>query len=302
MSFSYPLILDGGLATQLERAHNKDLSGRLWSAVCLEQDPDAIRSVHEAYFAAGAQIATTASYQASVPGLTAAGYSEEQARQLLKRSVNLAREATAQAKNKGYVALSLGCYGALLANGAEYTGDYGDKTMHDLVAFHRDRLQPGVDLVLFETVPSKVEAEAIVALLPEIQVPVGVSFVCKDNQHLADGNRLAECLALFRGTNVWAVGVNCTKPVYIPALVEQLDQHLEAQVALLVYPDGGQIWDAVRRDWINAAVTPHDFAASVVEAVRPVAGHRKLVLGGCCGTGPEHIQKLKEEVSRISDI
>lgn len=275
--------------------------GRLWSAACLEQDPDAIRSVHEAYFAAGAQVATTASYQASVPGLTAAGYSEARARQLLKRSVDLAREAATRADDEhAYVALSLGCYGAMLANGAEYTGDYGDAlTAHALMGFHRDRLQPGVDLVLFETIPNKTEAEAIAALLPEIQAPVGVAFACKDGQHLADGTDLAECLALFRGTGVWAVGVNCTKPAYIPALVQQLDAHLDAPVALLVYPDGGQIWDAVRRDWVNAPVTPDDFATSLVEAVRLVAGHRKLVLGGCCGTGPEHIRALKEAVARI---
>lgn len=98
------------------------------------------QAVHKRYFEAGANVATTASYQATIQGFLDAGYPYAQAVTLMRRSVQLAREARDE-HGSGHVALSLGCYGAFLANGAEYTGDYGDRTREELVAFHRERLE-----------------------------------------------------------------------------------------------------------------------------------------------------------------
>jgi homocysteine S-methyltransferase len=84
-----PIVLDGGLATQLEsQGHN--LGSKLWSAQLLHDDPEAIVQAHLAYFAAGAQIATTSSYQASIGGFAQAGIGRSEAEQLIRRSVRLA--------------------------------------------------------------------------------------------------------------------------------------------------------------------------------------------------------------------
>ncbi|GAA3313183.1 hypothetical protein GCM10020219_024650 [Nonomuraea dietziae] len=116
------LVLDGGLATHLE-ALGADLRDELWSARLLLEDPDLIRQVHADYFAAGAQVATTASYQASLPAFVRRGMTRQEAARLIALSVDLAAQARDEAGG-GLVAASVGPYGAYLANGAEYTGDY----------------------------------------------------------------------------------------------------------------------------------------------------------------------------------
>src|SRR3954452_9426555 len=101
------VILDGGLSTELEQRGN-DVSSALWSARLLRDDPAAIVDAHAAFAAAGAQVATTASYQATFPGFAAAGIGRAEARRLMVRSVQLARDGAPD----GWVAGSVGPYGA----------------------------------------------------------------------------------------------------------------------------------------------------------------------------------------------
>jgi len=108
------------LATSLEsRGH--DLSGALWSARLLADDPGAIEAAHGAFFRAGADVTTTASYQASFTGFAAHGIGPEETAQLLRRSVTLARAARAALTDgrRRWVAASVGPYGAALADGSE---------------------------------------------------------------------------------------------------------------------------------------------------------------------------------------
>ena len=91
------VVLDGGLATELE-AGGADLSDALWSARLLAEDPDAIARAHLAFFRAGAQVATTASYQASFEGFARQGIDADAAAGLMRRSVQLARDAAAVAR------------------------------------------------------------------------------------------------------------------------------------------------------------------------------------------------------------
>ena len=131
------VILDGGLSTELE-ARGQDVSSALWSARLLRDDPAAIVAAHAAFAAAGAQVATTASYQATVEGFGAAGVDAGEARRLIASSVALARDG----QGDGWVAGSVGPYGALLADGSEYTGGYVDHlTVAELRAFHRPRME-----------------------------------------------------------------------------------------------------------------------------------------------------------------
>ncbi|KAF7732171.1 hypothetical protein EC973_006426 [Apophysomyces ossiformis] len=306
MVFQTPLILDGGFATELENSFHKDLSGKLWSAKCLDEDPYAIKAVHRMYFEAGADIATTCSYQASVKGFLDAGYSYAKAIELMRRSVQLAREARDEF-GRGLVALSIGCYGAVLANGAEYTGDYGENVgPKELLQFHKERLavflqEPGIDFVLFETIPSLAEAKAIRDLVADSALPLpplAISFSCQSNDQIADGTPLDTVLALFDSLEqVFAVGVNCTKIRLIPSLLSNVAKHATLSgKTLLCYPDGGAEWDAVARSWKEESkLSSEAFARTVDKDIKPFG--KNVIVGGCCGTGPAHIQCLRRLIS-----
>ncbi|ASU84209.1 homocysteine S-methyltransferase [Nocardiopsis gilva YIM 90087] len=282
------LVLDGGLATRLEDL-GCDLSDELWSARLLMDDPDLIRRAHGDFFAAGADVAITASYQASVPALTRRGLSVGEAADLIRRSVALAAEARDD-HGAGQVAASVGPYGAYLANGAEYAGAY-DLDEDGLAAWHRDRwhilADSGADLLACETIPSYAEARALARLLAETpEVRAWVSFSCRDGGHISDGTPLADCAALFSGLDaVIAVGANCTAPRYIPSLIREA---ATSGTAVVVYPNSGETWDAENRRWTGWS-DPVGFGA---EARDWHAAGARLV-GGCCRTTPDHIREIR---------
>ena len=285
--FGSPLVLDGGLATELER-RGADLRDRLWSARLLLEDPDLIRAVHEDYFAAGADVAISASYQASFEGFGERGLSRERAAGLMRRSVELAREAAGAAGNDRIVAASVGPYGAVLADGSEYVGRYG-MSVRELMDFHSPRidvlLEAGPDLLAIETIPSILEAEALVTILEGLPgVSAWISFSCSDDVHISDGTPFADAAALAASSpRVVAVGVNCSPPVHIPALLSSV----RVDVPLLVYPNVGSTWDAVAKGWILEGPRP-DFGTAAPEW--RAAGAR--IVGGCCGTTPDDIRAI----------
>ena len=162
-------FIDGGLATELE-ARGHDISGKLWSGHVLLNDVAAIEQLHYDYLVAGADIIITASYQVSIPGMREAGYSRQDALSALELSVEAgtrarrrwcAAKAVTSWDEQPLIAASVGPYGAYLADGSEYTGDY-ELDAAGLQAFHRERLelfiQSDADLLAFETVPSLTEA------------------------------------------------------------------------------------------------------------------------------------------------
>ena len=186
-----PVVLDGGLSTELE-AQGHDVSSALWSARLLRDDPAAIVAAHAAFAAAGAQVATTASYQATVEGFAAAGVDRTEARRLIAASVALAREG----QGDGWVAGSVGPYGAMLADGSEYTGGYVDRMgVGDLRAFHRPRMElladAGADVLACETVPAAAEAEALIAEADALGIPIWLSLTT-----VVDGDGVVRTLSL----------------------------------------------------------------------------------------------------------
>ncbi|MET8384898.1 homocysteine S-methyltransferase [Streptosporangium canum] len=283
------VILDGGLATHLE-ALGADLRDELWSAKLLLENPSVIRQAHLDYFAAGAEVATTASYQASIPAFVRRGLSAREAEELIVLSVRLAAEAR-DSHGTGTVAASVGPYGAYLANGAEYTGDY-DLDEDGLADWHRDRWHilagSGADLLACETIPSYAEARALGRLLAETPgTRAWVSFSCRDGEHISDGTPLKEAAALFAGDpQVIAVGVNCTAPRHIPSLIGRIEGK-----PVMVYPNSGETWDAANRRWLGLA-DPAEFGAAA--AGWHAAG--SAFVGGCCRTTPEHIRQIGEHL------
>jgi homocysteine S-methyltransferase len=274
------LLLDGGMSNQLESQGN-DLTDALWSARLLADDPDQILRAHAAYAAAGADVAISASYQASFQGFEKAGIDRAAAEALLRRSVVLARDAGSR-----FVAASIGPYGAVLADGSEYRGRYG-LTKRELTDFHRPRAEvlasAGPDVLAIETVPDADEAEAVLDAVAGLGVPVWLSYSTANGRTRA-GQPLAEAFALARGNDqVLAVGVNCLAPEEATDAVA-----LAAEVTgkpVVVYPNSGEGWDAEARSWTG----PATFDAARVGAW--VAAGARLV-GGCCRVGPDQIREL----------
>ena len=293
------LLLDGGLATELER-RGADLDHPLWSARLLIERPEAIRALHLDYFLAGADVATTASYQASFDGLARQGHGAEEAAALMRDSVRLAAEAReafwslpAQRAGRAWplVAASIGPYGAMLANGAEYRGRYG-LSVDELADFHRPRLrvlaEAGPDLLACETLPALDEALAIARVLDETPgPPAWIGFSCRDGGHTCQGEPIEDCARALEGCErVAAIGVNCTAPAHVEELVRRL--RASTRKPVLAYPNSGEAWDALRHRWQGSACArPFAEQAPAWHA----AGAR--LLGGCCRTTPQDIAALR---------
>ena len=289
------LILDGALATELE-ARGCMLADALWSAKVLMEDPQLIYQVHYDYFAAGAQCAITASYQATPQGFAARGLSELQSRELIIRSAELALRARsdylAQQPQAGklLVAGSVGPYGAFLANGAEYRGDYA-LPQAEMMAFHRPRVEAlagsGVDLLACETLPSYAELEALVALLAEFPaMPAWFSFTLRDSEHLSDGTPLTAVAALLNGCpQAVALGINCIALEKVTPALTTL-RRLTTK-PLLVYPNSGEQYDAVSKRWHSAPA-----GCALQDKLSEWQSAGAQIIGGCCRTTPQDIAAL----------
>lgn len=293
-------VLDGGMASELEYL-GANIDGPLWSAHVLEDQPEKVIAVHRAYIEAGADCIETASYQVSRSGYSEFGFAPEQADAALLRSVALARAAAAEFPERHIqVAASLGPFGAVLHNGAEYHGNYSI-TFRELVDFHRERIEilatagasQKPDLLAFETLPSLTEAEAIGdALTPWPNLAVWFAFTCRDEQNVAHGELLRECAAsVARIPQAVAIGVNCTQPMLIPALIAELREASSKPV--IVYPNSGEGWDAETRTWTRSS-DPADFGKMAAEWF--AAGAK--IVGGCCRTRPAHVRQIAEAATK----
>ncbi|UZH04745.1 homocysteine S-methyltransferase [Pantoea anthophila] len=289
------LILDGALATELE-ARGCQLADALWSAKVLMEDPELIYQVHYDYFVAGARCAITASYQATPQGFATRGLSEDESLALIARSVELAQRARhdylavrPDAKTL-LVAGSVGPYGAFLADGSEYRGDYALPEAV-MMAFHRPRVQAllaaGADLLACETLPSFAEAQALVKLLAEFpDARAWFSFTLRDAGHISDGTPLAEVVSwLNQQPQVVALGVNCVALESVTPALQQLQTLTDKP--LVVYPNSGEQYDAGSKTWHSApsGCTLHDKLAEWQQA-----GAR--LIGGCCRTSPGDIAAI----------
>jgi len=303
------LVIDGALATELER-RGCDLKDKLWSAKILLEQPEIIKQVHYDYFKAGADCAITASYQATLDGFAKRGLNEKEAIALIQKSVKLATEARDEfwndklnrvGRSKPFVAASVGPYGAFLADGSEYRGNYG-LTEKELMDFHRPRMkaliEAGADpsklpsvagqvILACETIPCLIEARALVKLLDEFTgVQAWISFSCRDEAHVCEGDTFADCIRQVESSpHVAAVGVNCTSPKFIPSLIREARKATTKPV--LVYPNSGETYDATRNDWDGDPVYE-----SFGEQARDWYEAGARLIGGCCRTTPEDIRVI----------
>jgi homocysteine S-methyltransferase len=295
----YPaLVIDGALATELER-RGCDLKDELWSAKILLEQPEIIRQVHLDYFKAGADCAITASYQATIQGFVKHGLNEKEAIALIQKSVKLAMKARDEfwsdpsnhiGRPKPFVAASVGPYGAFLADGSEYRGNYG-LSEKELMDFHRSHMKAligaGAEILACETIPCLIEAQAIAKLLKEFpNITAWVSFTARDEKHISEGQVFADCVKQLEDSAQFAaIGINCTSPKYISPLIHEAKK--KTNKPILVYPNSGETYDATKNDW-NGDPVLDSFGEQAIEWYD--AGAR--MIGGCCRTTPEDIRVI----------
>jgi len=295
-SIKYPLILDGGMSNVLED-QGCDLNHKLWSAKIIETHPQAIVNCHLSYLEAGANCITTAGYQATVKGFMELGYGLTAAKQLVLRSVELAEKARSEfltnsiVKDSIYIAASMGPYGAYLADGSEYRGAY-TISEKELASFHLEQIKildaSNADFLAFETIPSLVEIKALSGLLIDTVKPAWVSFSCKDDLYLNDGEKISEAAKILANhPSVFAIGVNCTAPKHITSIIQTL-KNSAPDKRVIVYPNSGEVYLADSKSWQGIS-DPNLFQIMAKEWFESGAD----ILGGCCRIGPDHIRKIK---------
>jgi homocysteine S-methyltransferase len=276
------LLLDGGLSTALEQLGNT-LNTSLWSGELLKSHPDQIRAAHKLFTDAGAEILITSSYQVTYPGCLMLGWTKGEVHAALIASTELARFPNVK------VAASIGPYGAFLADGSEYRGNYG-LSVEELKEFHRERLFTLIstkpDFLAFETVPEITEARAYIELMQECgsQIPFWISFSCKSESELCSGESFADAVQIVNNSsNAFGIGINCTAPHLISPLLNSAS----SKIPYIVYANSGRTWDAFAKKW--------DGSGNLVFDSRLIQEWRALgasIIGGCCGVGPSDIAAL----------
>jgi homocysteine S-methyltransferase len=303
---------------------------------------------HVDWIEAGADIITTVTYQCHYetelwpPVLREKDNNiadgEEIMNQMFQNAIEIAQEATRDAKDRSFVVVSLGCYGSALSNGAEYTGAYGEHvTIDTLVEFYQRKLQavavavavssshhPPPDGVAFETIPSRLECQALAQLLSsdddeynwkDPDVSAWISLACRSGSELNDGTPLQSVLDILRPVPVsalQAIGFNCCDSAFLPELIHSLLVDMATTCgpvrSIVLYPNTGEEWDAAAADWkegtgctaadelairlMNLIVMVEDTWSKLCPNMPPP----RLVLGGCCRTRPAAIASLRKKV------
>lgn len=297
------LILDGAMSTALEKL-GIDTNNELWTAIALEHNLAQIYQVHMNYFKAGAQMAITDTYQANITAFEKHGFTQDQATKLITNAVQIAKKARDDfAKTTGihnYVAASVGPYGAYLAQGDEFRGDYS-LTTEEYLNFHLPRLKILLankpDCLALETQPKLDEVVAILDWLKENapEIPVYVSFTLHDTTKISDGTPLKRVVQkLNEYDQVFAIGANCFKPFLATAVIDKIHDFTDKQI--VIYPNLGGVYNEFERNWI-----PFNAKFDFKKLSQEWYEHGARIIGGCCSTTEKEIGQISAFFKTINN-
>ena len=298
------LVLDGALATEMEKL-GADLNDPLWSAKLLLEDSPLIHDVAYQYLLAGADIVTTNTYQATVPGFVKKGINKTDALDLIKKAAEIGLKTrddfwklptNRYGRIKPLVCGSIGPYGAYLADGSEYSGSYS-LSYQEFCDFHRPRMEilfsTGVDLFMFETFPALDEIKSVLKMMEEFSNQYGIiSFNANEQLCLPDGTPIAEAVkAADENKQIASIGFNCIAPSLAEKLL--MESAKWTNKPLMIYPNSGEKWDAIHNCWIEGS--EEDRIGSFTQKWYE-AGAR--LIGGCCRTSPDDIKEVRSFLSK----
>lgn len=289
---SKPLVLDGALGTLLPQTSQEH---PLWSTHTVITSPQLIQQIHESYIERGARLIQTSTYQTS-EGNIQKYFPDEDYSQVVQKSVDLATAAK-NGRTDVFIAGSIGPYGASLANGAEYTGEYQGITDAGLVAFHEKRLDimcqdPNVDIIGLETIPNLQEIKVLTKMMNARQKPYYLALSVK-GETLADGTPLSEfSKEILQGERLLCVGVNC---LGLTDSLQWLQRLAPLNKPLIVYPNSGEIYEG--REWHEGKAEDHITWKEYVQRCKEQGN--VVIIGGCCRTTPDSIGEVTQAVDDL---
>jgi len=279
-------VLDGGMGTMLmERGLNVNFAPELLNL----EYPEVLKEIHREYIEAGADIIETNTFGSNRIKLSHYGL-EDKVEELTSAGVKVAKEAS---EGRALVALSVGPTGVFV----EPVGDY---SFDEIVDVFKEQIsagaKAGADLILIETMSDLKEAKAAVVAAQEVcSLPVLVSMTYQEDGRTLLGTPPEVSAAVFEGFGVAAVGANCSLgPESFVGLVEKMAKITDTPI--IVYANAGL---PVLKDGKSVYLEPPEtFKKYAVEFVKAGAN----IIGGCCGTTPDHIRAIKEAVKDLKPV
>ncbi len=277
------LYFDGGYGTILQsRGLKPGEFPELWNL----DKPDVVTGIHGDYLDAGCDILTANTFGANILKFDA-----EKLEKIISAAINNARKAIAERGFKEkYVALDIGPTGKLLK-------PLGDLAFEEAVKIFAETVKLGVkygvDLILIETMNDSFETKAAVLAAKEnSRLPVFVTNAYDESKKLMTGASPTAMVALLEGLRVDAIGINCgLGPDKMLPVVKELIEN--SSTPIIVNPNAGL--PVIKDGKTEFDVSPREFAQTMREMAELGAG----VLGGCCGTTPEHIRELKKQTKDL---
>jgi 5-methyltetrahydrofolate--homocysteine methyltransferase len=287
-----PLLADGGMGTQLVEA---DLPvGSAADEWCLTR-PDDVAAIHRAYVNASAEVLLTNSFQASPPALGRHGLGEK------TYAINLAAARIARdcINAGGYVFGDIGPFGGFL----EPLGTTTRAELEDAFTVQvAGLLDGGVDAIIMETMTALEEIEvicgAVRACRSSIPIIGSVTFdrVADGGFRTMTGGSVADVVGFMERLDVHILGCNCGTGLSVDDYVRLVAEYRAiTDRPIMVQPNAGQ--PRLDRGRIVYDETPEKMAA----AIPALLGAGANVVGGCCGTTPEHIRLFRQQLDRVAD-
>ncbi|MGH7832140.1 MAG: homocysteine S-methyltransferase family protein [Candidatus Binatia bacterium] len=288
------VILDGAIGTEILR---RNVS---WADHQVIKLPDVIRSIHEDYIKAGADVITTNTFQLSRRSLLnhfkdaehmrhiGAPDLESRADRLLQAAVELAKEARARANPDRPVAIA----GSITTAEWCFRPDLVpslDQARAEYREIVRVMSESGVDLILFETFNSASEARIALEAAGELNLPAWVGFVCDSHGKLFSGETMEQAARALEPLEPDAILVNCAPPDDIDTGLKELTRHRDKATGAFAH-----IGRFDPPEWLFTHEYPPE---RYLDCARHWVEMGALVIGGCCGTTPDHIKKLREHLA-----
>ncbi len=276
-------IFDGAMGTMLQ---NKGLPVGAVPETWNLSNREAVIDIHTAYLTAGCDILSANTF-----GANSLKFDDETLDAVIKAALENAREAISRVGKEGhYIALDIGPTGKLLK-------PYGDLDFEDAVQIFKKTAtlgeQYGADLVLVETMNDLYEAKAaLLAVKEATNLPVIVSCAFSENGKLMTGASPTEVVYTLEGLGADAIGVNCS---FGPAALGKVadEMYKVASCPILFMPNAGL--PKMENGKTVYDIDEETFATEIALVV----AHGARIIGGCCGTTPQHIACLKEAVKGI---
>ena len=279
-----PLILDGAMGTELLRM-GVELPLPLWSAVANETCSDMVYKIHHEYVNAGANVLTTNSFRTTPYAYKKAGFSRRDAllrsEKNLKKAVSIAKKALSGTQLiAGGIAPIEDCYSPEI-----YPGDTQlKKSMESVIKwFHETE----VDIILFETMGNAHEISRIIFSINNCDLPVWLSLILKDKNHLLDGTPLYELLETLSSSKVEMLLLNCNTIQLTLEAISTIKRYWSG--AWGVYPNLG-----INNPEIDGKIEQFISNETWRYKVNEILFEKPDIIGACCGSTPEHIRIIKE--------